>query len=87
MGRVLRKHGYPVRLVAYHLVRPIGGTILSVMRGRLRKARYHWSIFVGRLDGWTPQWTPPIRNRLAARFYLLAYAAITPPVMSVSGAL
>jgi glycosyltransferase involved in cell wall biosynthesis len=53
MGRVLRKHGYPVRLVAYHLVRPIGGTLLSVMRGRLAKARYHWSMFVGRLYGWT----------------------------------
>jgi glycosyltransferase involved in cell wall biosynthesis len=53
MGRVLRKHRYPVRLVTYHLIRPIGGTLLSILRGRLAKARYHWSMFVGRLYGWT----------------------------------
>ena len=53
MGRVLRKHGYPLRLVIYHLLRPIGGTILAILRGRLAKARYHWSMFVGRLHGWS----------------------------------
>jgi glycosyltransferase involved in cell wall biosynthesis len=53
MGRVLRKHGYPLRLVVYHLIRPIGGTILSILRGRLAKARYHWSMFLVRLHGWT----------------------------------
>jgi glycosyltransferase involved in cell wall biosynthesis len=53
MGRVLRKHGYPMRLVIYHLVRPIGGTIFAILRGRLAKARYHWSMFVGRLHGWS----------------------------------
>ncbi len=52
MGRVLRKHKYPLSLVSYHLVRPFGGTLLALATIRTRKARYHWSIFSGRLQGW-----------------------------------
>ncbi len=52
IGRVWRKHDYPIRLVAYYLLRPLGGTVLSVMTGRRDKANYHWSAFRGRLNGW-----------------------------------
>src|SRR5262249_10265884 len=49
IGRVLRKHRYPVPSVAYHLGRPFGGALLWLAAGRLGKARYHWSIFSGRI--------------------------------------
>ncbi|MBI1789603.1 MAG: glycosyltransferase [Acidobacteria bacterium] len=49
VGRVLRKHRAPV---AVHLIRPLGGALLSLCAGRPEKARYHWSIFAGRLGGW-----------------------------------
>lgn len=52
IGRVWRKHDYPVWLVAYYLLRPLGGTILSFMAGRKDKAYYHWSALRGRLRGW-----------------------------------
>jgi len=52
VGRVLRKHHYPIHSVAYHLLRPLGGTLLSLGAGRIDKARYHWSIFAGRTGGW-----------------------------------
>jgi len=52
IGRVLRKHRYPLRSVAYHLSRPFCGALLSLSKGQSHKARYHWSIFLGRLNGW-----------------------------------
>ena len=52
IGRVWRKHNYPIWLVAYHLLRPAGGAILSIIAGRREKASYHWSAFRGRLRGW-----------------------------------
>ena len=52
IGRVWRKHDYPLWLVAYYLLRPIGGAILSVTMGHKGKARYHVSAFRGRLRGW-----------------------------------
>jgi glycosyltransferase involved in cell wall biosynthesis len=52
IGRVWRKYEYPLWLVAYHLLRPTGGALLSLITGRLDKARYHWSAFRGRLRGW-----------------------------------
>lgn len=52
IGRVWRKHEYPIWLVAYYLLRPAGGTLLSLITARLDKARYHWSAFRGRLRGW-----------------------------------
>jgi GT2 family glycosyltransferase len=54
IGRVWRKHDYPLWLVAYYLLRPVGGAILSLMRGRTRKAYYHFNAFQGRLKGWLP---------------------------------
>jgi len=52
IGRVLRKHRDPLHSVAYHLARPFGGALLYTARGQTEKARYHWSIFSGRLNGW-----------------------------------
>jgi glycosyltransferase involved in cell wall biosynthesis len=52
VGRVLRKHRYPLSSVANHLVRPFGGALLYLFSGRPERARYHWSIFSGRMNGW-----------------------------------
>lgn len=52
IGRVLRKHEYPLAQVGYHLLRPLGGSVLSLAAWRHEKARYHWAIFAGRTAGW-----------------------------------
>lgn len=52
IGRVWRKHDYPLWLVAYYLLRPVGGAALSTIQGRKDKARYHFSALRGRLRGW-----------------------------------
>jgi PST family polysaccharide transporter len=52
IGRVLRKHQYSPVSVSGHLIRPMGGAALSLSRGNTQKARYHWSILVGRVQGW-----------------------------------
>jgi len=51
VGYLLRKHGYPARTRAAMLVRPIGGTLVSIGRGDLGRARYHAAAFRGRLRG------------------------------------
>ena len=52
IGHVWRKHGHPLWFVGYNLLRPLGGTALSLMRGDKHKALYHWGAFRGRLRGW-----------------------------------
>jgi hypothetical protein len=52
MGRVLRKHHFPLWSVGRQVIRPVGGALLSLGAGNLAKARYHWSIFTGRANGW-----------------------------------
>lgn len=51
MGRVLRKHGYPIWFKAYSCYRPLGGALLSIISGRISKAKYHWMGFRGRVYG------------------------------------
>lgn len=51
MGRVLRKHKYSPRSKTEHLLVPLGNLALAALRLNLSKARYHWSIFKGRLEG------------------------------------
>jgi glycosyltransferase involved in cell wall biosynthesis len=51
-GRVLRREGYPMVAVAAALIRPLGGTLLSLVAGRFQKGLYHFAIFRGRLRGW-----------------------------------
>jgi glycosyltransferase involved in cell wall biosynthesis len=52
MGRVLQTHPFPVRIVVKYLFRPFAGTLVALATGRFPKARYHWSIAIGRLSGW-----------------------------------
>lgn len=51
-GRILRQEGYPMAFMAWSLIRPLGGTILSLLTCRFKKGRYHFAIFRGRLRGW-----------------------------------
>jgi glycosyltransferase involved in cell wall biosynthesis len=53
IGRVWRKHQYPLWIVAYHLIRPIGGALLGLAQGNRDKSKYHWNAFKGRLMGWS----------------------------------
>ena len=52
IGRVWRKHGYPLWFVAYYLVRPIGGAILSLMQGDKGKVYFYFNALQGRVRGW-----------------------------------
>ena len=51
MGRVLQKHKLPLWFKAKHLIRPLGGVVLSVFGLKFSEAKYRWSIFKGRLRG------------------------------------
>jgi glycosyltransferase involved in cell wall biosynthesis len=51
IGRVWRKHDYPLWLVAYYLARPVGGALLTLLQGRKDQASYHFNAFRGRLRG------------------------------------
>jgi PST family polysaccharide transporter len=53
IGRVLRIHRAPAHNVATHLFRPLAGTLLFLGLRQTERAGYHWSIFRGRLSGWT----------------------------------
>jgi glycosyltransferase involved in cell wall biosynthesis len=52
VGYLLRKHGYPVRSVARMLLRPVGGTALSLLRLDASRARFHVATLRGRLAGY-----------------------------------
>jgi GT2 family glycosyltransferase len=52
VGYLLRKHGYPGRAVARMLVRPAGGTLLSLLRRDRERARFHRATLRGRLHGY-----------------------------------
>lgn len=51
MGRVLRKHKYSLRSKTGHLLAPLGNVALAALRLNPLKARYHWKVFKGRLEG------------------------------------
>ena len=51
-GYVLRKHGYGLRAIVTYVARPIGGMVLSVLRGRGLAARYYWETIRGRIYGY-----------------------------------
>ena len=59
LGRVLRKHQYPVTSLVYHVVRPLGGSLLALLCMKKAKARYHWSVFLGRFAGCTSSYAIP----------------------------
>lgn len=51
-GYVLRKHGFPVGMLARFLARPLGGALLSGLRGRGLECAYYRETLRGRLYGW-----------------------------------
>ncbi len=53
MGRLLRKHSYPWWFVSYNCIRPLGGALLALLKGRSNTLRYYIAVFLGRLAGWT----------------------------------
>lgn len=56
IGRVWRKHNFPISLVGYYLLRPIGGALISLATGKPAKAKYHWRSFQGRYRGWASKY-------------------------------
>jgi glycosyltransferase involved in cell wall biosynthesis len=51
VGWLLRTYKYPWKTRLPHLMRPFGGTLLSLSQCRLSKARYHWAVLCGRIYG------------------------------------
>jgi GT2 family glycosyltransferase len=51
-GYLLRKHRYPVRVVARMLLRPVGGALLALVRLDLARARYYAATLRGRVGGY-----------------------------------
>ena len=51
VGYLLRKHGYPARTTARMLIRPVGGALVSIGRGRRGRVRYYVASLRGRLRG------------------------------------
>ena len=52
IGYLLRKHGYPPRIVFRMLVRPLGGALLSLLRLDGARGRYYLATFRGRIRGY-----------------------------------
>jgi GT2 family glycosyltransferase len=52
IGYLLQKHRYPLRTVARMLVRPAGGTIVSLAKLDGTRARFHAATLRGRLHGY-----------------------------------
>ncbi len=51
MGYVLRKHNMPMWMRLNFMLRPFGGCLLGLTRGRLMDASYYWRTLRGRLYG------------------------------------
>jgi len=52
VGYLLRKHGYPARVVARMAVRPLGGAVASLARLDRARARYYLATLNGRVRGY-----------------------------------
>ena len=52
LGYILRKHGYPKGEIARRLVRPIGGTLLSLAHGDPAQMQFHVANLRGRIAGY-----------------------------------
>jgi glycosyltransferase involved in cell wall biosynthesis len=52
LGYILRKHEYPKVEIARRLVRPIGGTLLSLAHGDPAQMRFHVANLRGRIAGY-----------------------------------
>ena len=51
VGYILRKHRYSLRVVARMLVRPVGGVVVSLVRGDVARTRFHVATLRGRIAG------------------------------------
>jgi GT2 family glycosyltransferase len=51
IGYLLRKHDYPARTIARMLIRPVGGTLVSLARLDPARARFHVATLRGRVRG------------------------------------
>ncbi len=52
-GFVLRRHAVPAEVWLPFLIRPLGGALFGLARGRVLAARYYWATLRGRLAGFT----------------------------------
>jgi GT2 family glycosyltransferase len=52
IGYLLRKHGYPLQVTFRMLVRPLGGSLLSLVRLDPARGRYYLASFRGRIRGY-----------------------------------
>ncbi len=51
LGFALRRNAAPLSARMTFLVRPLGGVVVSLLRGRMHNAAYFWMTFRGRLAG------------------------------------
>jgi glycosyltransferase involved in cell wall biosynthesis len=71
LGFVLRRHGVPPQVWLPYFIRPLGGVVLSALRGRFGDAGYYWGSLTGRLAGFLAPNTregvplPPLRGPAA----------------------
>jgi glycosyltransferase involved in cell wall biosynthesis len=72
LGFVLRRHGVPAGVWLPFFVRPLGGVLVSALRGNTLAARYYWASLRGRLAGFVVRDAgaglplPPVRPGTAA---------------------
>jgi GT2 family glycosyltransferase len=52
IGYILRKHGYPKRVVGRMFIRPVGGALVALARGDRAQAAFQLSTLRGRLLGY-----------------------------------
>jgi len=52
MGRVLRKHQYPIGFIFMQFILPIGSLFKSLLKGNFTRARYFYHVCIGRIFGW-----------------------------------
>lgn len=52
IGRVWKKHKFPLKIVGYYLLRPAVGSFFELMHGDINRAKYYIYSLMGRLSGW-----------------------------------
>ena len=67
LGFALRRHGVPAATWLPFAVRPVGGAVLSLLKGRPRDAGYYAMTLLGRAEGFLRRDAPAGRVRPAMR--------------------
>lgn len=57
MGRVLKKHHYPLDFILIRLFYQIGGMVIALAKLDIQRYKYHRAVFKGRLKGWLSPYT------------------------------